>query len=67
MTKGEFDEKEITIEIYEGRMLAEFDAETNIRIGSFTNFSQKQEVVLKLSKQVGKEKPDWFLQEYRKK
>lgn len=48
-------------------MLAEFDAETNIRIGSFTNFSQKQEVVLKLSKQVGKEKPDWFLQEYRKK
>jgi len=67
VTKGEFDEKEITIELYDGKMLAEFDAETNVRIGNFTDFSQTQEVVLKLSKRVGKEKPDWFLREYRKK
>lgn len=67
VTKGEFDEKEIKIELFDGKMLAEFDAETNVRIGKFTDFNQKQEVILKLSKQVGKEKPDWFLREYKKK
>lgn len=67
VTKGKFDEKEIKIELFDGKMLAEFDAETNVRIGNFTDFSQTQEVVLKLSQRVGKEKPDWFLREYRKK
>jgi hypothetical protein len=67
VSKGEFDEKEITLELYDGKMLAEFDAERKVRIGENTNFDQKQQVTLKLSKQVGKEKPDWFLIDYRKK
>lgn len=67
VTKGEFAEKEITLELFDGKMLAEFDAERNARIGENTNFDLKQEVILKLSKQVGKEKPDWFLREYEKK
>ncbi len=67
VTKGEFDEKELTLEIYDGKMLAEFDAEGKMLIGENTNFNQKQEVILKLSKQVGKNKPDWFLKGFKKK
>ena len=67
VTKGEFVEKKITIELFDGKLLAEFDAESRMFIGENTNFNKKQEVILKISKQVGKEKPDWFLIEYKKK
>ncbi len=67
VTKGEFAEKEITIELFDGKLLDEFDAESKMFIGENNNFNNKQEVILKISKQVGKEKPDWFLIEYKKK
>ncbi len=66
VTKGEFKNKEITFELYDGELLPELDAKLGWGAGENIKFNQNQEIVLEISQQVGKEKPDWFLRQYRK-
>jgi hypothetical protein len=67
VAKGEFKEKEIEFELYDYQLLPELEYNEPIYSGKEVNFNQNQEIVLEISQQVGKEKPGWFLREYRKK
>jgi len=67
VTKGEFTDKEIKFELYDGDLLPELDAKLGWGAGENVDFNANQEIILKISKQVGRDKPDWFIREYRKK
>jgi len=67
VTKGEFKDKEIQFELFDGKLLPELDAELGWGAGENVEFNPDREIVLEMSKQVGKEKPKWFLIDYRKK
>ena len=67
VTKGEFSKKEFEIELLDYELLPELEYNKGIYAGKVVNFNQNQEIILEISKQVGKEKPIWFLREYRKK
>ena len=66
-TKGEFKEKIIELELFDGKLLPELDAEMGWSAGGNVDFNPSIEIVLTISQQVGRDKPDWFLREYRKK
>lgn len=67
ITRGEFDEKALTLELYDGKMLPELDARMDLAAGGNIEFNPDREIILRLSKQVGKPKPGWFLKGYEKK
>jgi hypothetical protein len=65
--KGEFKQNEISFTLPDGKLLPELDAKLGWGAGENVKFNPKQEIILKISKQVGTDKPDWFIREYRKK
>ena len=67
VTRGEFRKKEIEFELFDYKLLPELEYNEGIYAGKAVNFNTNQEFVLTVSQQVGKEKPDLFLREYRKK
>ena len=67
VAKGEFKEKEIEFELSDYKLLPELEYNEGIYAGKAVNFNSDQELVLTISRQVGKEKPDYFLRAYRKK
>ncbi len=67
VAKGEFKAKEINFELYGGELLSELGAKQGWGAGENVEFNPEQEIVLQISQQVGREKPDFFIREYRKK
>src|SRR5215204_1016367 len=67
ITKGEFKDKEISFFLFDGKLLPELDAKLGWGAGENVKFNPNTEIILKISKQAGRDKPDWFLREYRKK
>lgn len=67
VTKGEFKNKELKLFLFDGKLLPELDAELGWGAGENVKFNPNAEIILEISKQTGREKPDWFLREYRKK
>jgi len=67
VTKGEFRDKEINLFLYDGKLLSELDAKLGWGKDENVNFNPDTQIILNLSQQAGREKPDWFLKSYRKK
>lgn len=67
VNKGEFDKKEITLEIFDGKLLPELDAELKFGVGENTKFNENQEIILNYSKQVGRTEPKLLFKSFRKK
>jgi hypothetical protein len=67
VTRGEFADKEIIIELFDGDLLPELDAKLSWSAGQSLKFNPNTEIILEFSKQVGKARPDRFLREFRKK
>jgi hypothetical protein len=65
-TKGKFNKKEIELELNDYQLLTELEYNEGIYAGQKVNFNQNQEIILKISQQVGQEKPDWFLRSIKK-
>ncbi len=67
VNKGEFDKKEITLEIFDGKLLSELGAELKFGVGENTKFNVNQEIILNYSKQVGMTEPKLLFKSFRKK
>ena len=53
--------------LFDGELLPELDAKLGWGAGENLEFNPDTEIILKFSKQVGREKPDRFLREFKKK
>lgn len=67
VTNGKFNDKEINFTLYDGELLSELDAKQGWGKSENVNFNPEQLIVLEISQQVGKQKPDFFIRNYRKK
>lgn len=67
VTKGELKGKEISFTLYDGELLGELGAKLGFGAGENVEFNKDQEIVLEISQQVGRAKPDFFIRKYRKK
>ena len=67
VTKGKFNDKEITFVLNDGDLLPELDAKLGWSLDMNVSFNPDTEIVLEISQQVGREKPEFFITDYRKK
>ena len=65
--KGNFKGKEITFTLNDGELLPELGAKQGWGLGTNVAFNPDTEIVLEISQQVGKVKPEFFIREYWKK
>lgn len=67
VTQGKFKDKEITFVLNDVELLAELDAKMGWGKGETVSFNPSTEIVLEISQQVGRDNPEWFIRDYRKK
>ncbi len=67
VTKGEYKDKEINFVLYDSELLSELGAKQGWGLGTNVEFNPDQVIVLEISQKVGREKPEFFIREYRKK
>lgn len=67
VNKGKFDEKEITLELFDRKLLSELEADLGFQTAGDLNFNKEIEIILTYLKQMGKPEPNMFFKTFRKK